>query len=102
MDLLNTLVAETEEAIQSARTDLDTAEQRYHELLESSQELTTEYNQLLTWADLYETSTFETKKMIVSQFVKAVRVGRDYNIEVDFNVSFEEFQNFSMEEKKIS
>lgn len=102
MDLLNTLVAETEEAIRSARTDLDTAEQRYHELLESSQELTSEYNQLLTWADLYETSTFETKKMIVSQFVKAVRVGRDYNIEVDFNVSFEEFQNFSMEEKKIS
>ena len=32
--------------------------------------------------------------MIVSQFIKAVRVGRDYNIEVDFNVSFDEFQSY--------
>ena len=32
--------------------------------------------------------------MIVSQFIKAVRVGRDYNIEVDFNVSFEELQSY--------
>ena len=34
--------------------------------------------------------------MIVAQFVKAVRVSRDYNIEIDFNVSSEEFQNFSV------
>ena len=53
-----------------------------------------EYDQLLSWADLYDKSSFEAKKMIVSQFIKAVRVGRDYNIEVDFNVSFEELQNY--------
>jgi site-specific DNA recombinase len=29
--------------------------------------------------------------------VKAVRVGRDYNIEIDFNVSFEAFQSYSIE-----
>ena len=51
---------------------------------------------LLTWADLFDTCSFEAKKMIVAQFVKAVRVSRDYNIEIDFNVSFEEFQNFSV------
>ena len=32
--------------------------------------------------------------MIVSKFIKAIRVGRDYNIVVDFNVSFYEFQIF--------
>lgn len=32
--------------------------------------------------------------MIISQFIKAVRVGKDYDIEVDFNVSFEELQSF--------
>ena len=39
-------------------------------------------------------SSFAAKKMIVSQFIKAVRVGRDYNIEVDFNVSFDEFESY--------
>lgn len=32
-------------------------------------------------------------KMILAQFIKAVYVRRDYEIEVEFNVSFEEFQN---------
>jgi hypothetical protein len=34
------------------------------------------------------------RKMIAAQFIKAVRVDRDYNIEIDFNVSFEKFQGF--------
>ncbi len=49
-------------------------------------------NKLLTWADLYDQSTFEAKKMIAAQLIKSVHVGRDYNMEVLFNVSFQEFQ----------
>ena len=68
----------------------------YASLLASAENLRQEYDRLLTWADLFDTCSFEAKKMIVAQFVKAVRVSRDYNIEIDFNVSFEEFQNFSV------
>lgn len=57
-----------------------------------------DYDRLLTWADLYDKSTFEAKKMIAAQFIKAVRVGRDYNVEIDFNISFEEFQSFCNDE----
>ena len=93
-DLLNTLVAEAESQIQEAQASADTAEAELQELLETSEGLKREYDQLLSWADLYDKSSFEAKKMIVSQFIKAVRVGRDYNIEVDFNVSFEELQSY--------
>ena len=68
----------------------------YESLLASAENLRQEYDRLLTWADLFDTCSFEAKKMIVAQFVKAVRVSRDYNIEIAFNVSFEEFQNFSV------
>ena len=68
----------------------------YASLLASAENLRQEYDRLLTWADLFDTCSFEAKKMIVAQFVKAVRVSRDYNSEIDFNVSFEEFQNFSV------
>ena len=94
IDLLNTLVAETESQIQEAQASADAAEAELQELLETSEGLKREYDQLLSWADLYDKSSFEAKKMIVSQFIKSVRVGKDYNIEVDFNVSFEELQNF--------
>jgi len=94
IELLNSLTAEANEQIRDARADADTAEKHYSELLESAENLRKEYDRLLTWADLYDKSTFEAKKMIAAQFIKAVRVGRDYNIEIDFNVSFEEFQSF--------
>jgi hypothetical protein len=98
IELLNSLTAEANEQILIARTDADTAEKHYSELLESAENLRKEYDRLLTWADLYDKSTFEAKKMIAAQFIKAVRVGRDYNIEIDFNVSFEEFQSFCIAE----
>ena len=94
IDLLNTLVVETEAQIKEAQTALDSAGTELKELLETSEGLKLEYDRLLSWADLYDKSTFEAKKMIVSQFIKAVRIGRDNNIEVDFNVSFEEFQSY--------
>ena len=52
------------------------------------------YDRLLSWAEIYDTGSFESKKMFVSQFVKSVRVYRDYNLEIEFNVSFDEFKEF--------
>ncbi|NLV49322.1 MAG: hypothetical protein GXY20_01355 [Clostridiales bacterium] len=94
IELLNSLTAESNEQIRDARANAEKTEKHYLELLESAENLRKEYDRLLTWADLYDKSTFEAKKMIAAQFIKAVRVGRDYNIEIDFNVSFEEFQSF--------
>lgn len=39
--------------------------------------------------------------MIVAQFVKAVHVRRDYEIDIEFNVSFEEFQALYLEGSQI-
>ena len=89
------MVAETEVQIKEAQAYVDAAEAELQKLLETSEGIKREYDRLLSWADLYDKSTFEAKKMIVSQFIRSVRVGRDYNIEVDFNVSFDEFQSFS-------
>ena len=36
--------------------------------------------------------------MFVSQFIKSVRVFRDYQLEIDFNVSYEEFQNLTVKQ----
>ena len=56
-----------------------------------------EYDRLIGWADIYDRCSFETKKMFVSKFIKAVRVFRDYRLEIDFNVSYEEFRNLTVQ-----
>ncbi|MEA5050318.1 MAG: recombinase family protein [Oscillospiraceae bacterium] len=97
IDLLNTMVTDTETEIKAAQSVVDAAERSYTEQKASAENLRSEYDQLLTWADLYDKSSFEAKKMIVAQFIKAVYVGRDYNIEIEFNVTFEEFQSYCMD-----
>lgn len=56
-----------------------------------------EYDRLIGWADIYDRCSFETKKMFVSKFIKAVRVFRGYRLEIDFNVSYEEFRNLTVQ-----
>ena len=50
-------------------------------------QVTRQYNDVLTWADMYAESPIDVKKMIVSQLISAVRVSADYKIEIDFKIS---------------
>lgn len=50
-------------------------------------QVTRQYNDVLTWADMYTESPMDVKKMIVSQLISGVRVSRDYKIEIDFKIS---------------
>jgi hypothetical protein len=47
--------------------------------------------ELLTWADLYQSSSMASKRMIMSQLIKAVRVHRDYELDIDFNIAYEQY-----------
>ncbi len=96
-DLLNSLIEETQCEIQTAEKLVSEAEYACASLMISKKELTQEYSKLLSWADLYDQSSFEAKKMIAAQFIKSVHVGRDYNIEIVFNVSFQEFQQMKLQ-----
>lgn len=93
VDLLNSLVDETKEAIKTLETQIQAAQEELENQVASTEIVRQEYAQLVSWADMYDKCNFEAKKMILAQFIKAVYVRRDYEIEVEFNVSFEEFQN---------
>ena len=47
-----------------------------------------------TWASTYKGASFERRQAILKQFIKEVRVGRDYNIEIVLNVPLDEFEEF--------
>ena len=94
-DLLNSLIKEAEEKQAAAKSRLDAVAERYDGLMESSKKLQQEYKQIMSWADLYRNCSFDAKKMIVCQLIKAVHVGRNYDITVDLNVSFESLQSFT-------
>jgi len=96
-DLLNSLVSETTEQIKQLGVQIQTTTAKLEETVQTASQVLREYDQLISWAEMYDHCTFEAKKMIVAKFVKAVRVRRDYEIDIEFNVSFEEFQALYLE-----
>lgn len=54
-----------------------------------------ELSRLRSWADVYDRCSFEAKKMFIAYFVKSIHVHRDYELEIQLIVSFEEFRNLS-------
>ena len=46
-----------------------------------------QYNDVLTWADMYTTSAMDVKKMVVALLIREIRVSEGYNIEIDFRIS---------------
>ena len=49
---------------------------------------------LFTWANAYDGANFNERQAILHQFIKQVRVGRDYDVEIILNVSLDEFEEF--------
>ena len=43
------------------------------------------------YADLYDSASFEAKKMIVSQLIRRIDVYRGYQIHVDFNFDLAQY-----------
>ena len=64
------------------------------EIEEQNQKAERNCSDLFTWASTYKGASFERRQAILKQFIKEVRVGRDYNIEIVLNVPLDEFEEF--------
>lgn len=95
-ELLNALFAQTKAEVDKLSEDVNLFQIEYEEVLNSSAIESEEYGKILSWADLYDGCSFEAKKMIAAQFIKAVYVHRDYKLEVEFNVGFDEFKKLTL------
>ena len=50
-----------------------------------------EYTQFVSWAEEFRQATLEQKRMILSQLIDCVEIGRGYEIRVKMNGSYEQF-----------
>ena len=66
----------------------------FKEIEEQNQKDERNCSDLFTWASTYKDASFERRQTILKQFIKEVRVGRDYNIEIVLNVPLDEFEEF--------
>lgn len=90
-DLLNSLIAESETKCTELAEQLETAQAAYNEGKAVLASLNSQYDDIISWADMYDTSSMEAKKMIVNCLIKRIEVYRNYKLHIDFNIDLEQF-----------
>lgn len=90
-DTLSELIAESEIECNRLLTLVADAEKDVADGEILLKNLSDSFDELISWAELYEEASFEKKKMIVNYLIKRVEVSRGYNLKVEFNIDFEQF-----------
>lgn len=51
-----------------------------------------DYHRILQWAEMFDSSDMEVKKMIAGYIIKRVDVHSDYRLHIEFNMNFAQFE----------
>ena len=91
-ELLGTLVAEAKDALEPLEKQLVQAQEEYEEATKTAKRSNYICNELLTWADVYDTADHDERRAILQQFIKEIRVRKDYEISITLNASFNQVE----------
>ena len=90
-EILNTIIQQTQEAV-AGETEKVT---RYESELDNQKNyldaIKTDYQRLVDWSEMFRHSNPETRKMITGFLINSINVYRGYELDVTFNVAFEQF-----------
>ncbi len=95
-ELLGTLVAEAREALETLEKQLVQAQEEYEEATKTAKRSNYICNELFTWADVYDTANHDERRAILQQFIKEIRVRKDYEISITLNASFNQVEQLKL------
>ena len=85
-------------SINSTKEEMAEIERQLHECecdLEQQSDMVDKldyyYQQFVTWADEFENASLEQRKMIICHLIDSIKVGRGYEISIEFNSSYSQF-----------
>ena len=90
-DLLGTMVTEAETKCRELQESMEAAQTAYDEGKNVLASLNAQYDEIISWSELYDTASIEAKKMIVSSLIRRVDVYRGYKLHIEFTIDFEQF-----------
>ena len=89
--MLSGLIAEAEERCAAAKSTLEAAEEEDALQEQEAEALAKQVDEIISWADLYDTASMATKKMIAACLIRRIDVYRDYRLHVTFNMDVAQF-----------
>ena len=93
--MLNELIEQGRQEERELSETLRQLKEEYSMMQSDAHQEEDELARLISWADVYNSCSFEAKKMFIAYFVKSIHVHKGYELDIQFNVSFDEFKNLS-------
>ena len=90
-EILGIMVSEAEKKCAALQEQVDAAQISYNEGQAMLASLNARYDDIISWAEMYDTASPEAKKMIVNSLISRVEVSRGYKVHVEFNIDFQQF-----------
>ena len=90
-DLLGSMVSEAEAKCTKLQKQFGPAQSTYEEGQTVLRSLEVQDDDIISWADMYDSASLEAKKMIVNCLIRRVEVYRGYKLHIDFNIDFTQF-----------
>ena len=90
-DMLSTSIDNTNDILHKKEIELSDIKYKLTNQQNAMGKLDFYYSQFRTWADEFDNSTMEQKKMIACQLIKEVRVARGYELEIVFDLNYKQF-----------
>jgi hypothetical protein len=99
-DLLNDAIEKITQEQKQAEIDVTRFADEYSNSERIVLDLKAQHNKLLNWANIFNDSEMEVKKMIIAHLIDRITVSAGNAIEVTFNISVEQFVNYQQATKK--
>ena len=90
-DILSTSIDNTNDLLHKKEIELSDIKYKLANQQNAMGRLDFYYSQFRTWADEFDNSTMEQKKMIACQLIREVKVSRGYELEIVFDLNYEQF-----------
>lgn len=106
-DLLRELLDRARTELATKNDELQKAQDRLDDCAQRRKEIQTQYDDLVSWSQIYRSSSTEAKKMILSKLIERVEVEQGesvskYKVNIRFRISYAQFCGLVADDESVN
>ncbi len=90
-EVITELIEEAKRKVLETNDRMEACQQEIADGTAKLTKMQTELQRIINWAEIFDNSPMEVKKMICADLIQKVTVRRDYQLNVTFNITLEQF-----------
>ena len=95
ISIVNAMMPKYKEKLETAQRRMEEARAKMEKEKDAAQGAAQEVADLLSWADTFDEANAETKHMIIARLVERIEINHDYEVEIKFRISVEQYMKIA-------